>query len=46
MLGPLLWGLIVFTFFAGAAYVGTLRALEVYFDDEQDSWFLEGDTRR
>ena len=36
--------LIAFTFLTAAAYVGTLRALEVYFDPTQDSYFLMDDS--
>ncbi|WP_168191240.1 hypothetical protein [Haloprofundus sp. MHR1] len=36
----LLPALIGFTFVMTAAYAGTLRALEVYFDPTQDSIFL------
>ena len=32
--------LITFLFVASAAYVGTLWALEVYFDRDRDSFFL------
>ncbi|SFL50747.1 hypothetical protein SAMN04487950_4053 [Halogranum rubrum] len=32
-----------FVFVMGAAYAGTLRALEVYFDPKQDSIFLSDD---
>ncbi|WP_224269849.1 hypothetical protein [Haloprofundus salinisoli] len=39
----LLPALIGFTFVMTAAYAGTLRALEVYFDSTQDSIFLSGD---
>lgn len=35
--------LIGFTFVMAAAYAGTLRALDVYFDPEQDSIFLSDD---
>lgn len=35
--------LIAFTFVMIAAYAGTMRALEVYFDPEQDSVFLSDD---
>ncbi|MCH7661217.1 MAG: hypothetical protein IH933_11780 [Euryarchaeota archaeon] len=43
--GPFVYGAIAFVLVASAVYVGTLRALDVYFDDEQDSWFLEDNTR-
>ncbi|MCU4800266.1 hypothetical protein OB920_07775 [Halobacteria archaeon HArc-gm2] len=36
-------GVVGFVFVMGAAYAGTLRALEVYFDTEQDSIFLSDD---
>ncbi|WP_199722467.1 hypothetical protein [Haloarcula sp. Atlit-47R] len=39
----LLPGLIGFAFVMVAAYAGSLRALEVYFDSEQDSIFLSDD---
>ncbi|KTG09752.1 hypothetical protein AUR64_08940 [Haloprofundus marisrubri] len=39
----LLPALIGFTFVMAAAYAGTLRALEVYFDPTQDSIFLSDD---
>ncbi|WP_254271083.1 hypothetical protein [Haloarcula marina] len=35
--------LIGFVFVMAAAYAGTLRALEIYFDPEQDSIFLSDD---
>ena len=35
--------LIAFAFLTIAAYAGTLRALEVYFDPDQDSIFLSDD---
>ncbi|GAA0725346.1 nitrogen fixation-related uncharacterized protein [Halorubrum trapanicum] len=34
---------VAFVFVAIAAYVGALRALEVYFDPNQDSVFLTDD---
>ncbi|GAB3672149.1 hypothetical protein [Halopiger thermotolerans] len=40
VLALLLPALIGFTFVMAAAYAGTLRALDVYFDPEQDSIFL------
>lgn len=36
-------GLIAFVLVMGAAYAGTMRALDVYFDPEQDSIFLSED---
>ncbi|MFC7028959.1 hypothetical protein ACFQJ5_17250 [Halomicroarcula sp. GCM10025324] len=36
----LLPALIGFVFVMGAAYAGTLRALEVYFDPDRESIFL------
>jgi len=39
----LLPGLLGFVFVMIAAYAGSLRALEVYFDSEQDSIFLSDD---
>lgn len=39
----LLPGLVAFVLVMGAAYAGTMRALEVYFDPEQDSVFLSAD---
>jgi len=36
-------GVIAFAFVMVAAYAGTLRALEVYYDTEQDSIFLSDD---
>lgn len=39
----LLPGLIAFVFLTIAAYAGTLRALEVYFDPHQSSIFLSND---
>ena len=35
--------LIGFVFVMGAAYAGTLRALDVYFDPERQSIFLSDD---
>jgi hypothetical protein len=35
--------LVAFGFVTIAAYAGTLRALDVYFDPEQDSVFLSDD---
>ena len=46
VLGLLLPAAISFVFAAIAAYVGALRALEVYFDPTQDSVFLTGDGDR
>jgi hypothetical protein len=43
VLGILLPSLIGFVFVMVAAYAGTLRALEVYFDPDQDSIFLSDD---
>ncbi|WP_166377311.1 hypothetical protein [Halorubrum sp. BOL3-1] len=43
VLGLLLPAGISFVFAAVAAYVGALRALEVYFDPTQDSVFLTDD---
>jgi hypothetical protein len=43
VLGLVLPALIGFTFVMIAAYAGTLRALEVYFDPTQDSIFLSDD---
>ena len=40
VLGLLVPAAISFVFAAVAAYVGALRALEVYFDPNQDSVFL------
>lgn len=39
----LLPALIGFVFVMAGAYAGTLRALEVYFDPDQDSIFLSDD---
>jgi hypothetical protein len=39
----LLPALIGFVFVMAAAYAGTLRALEVYFDPDRDSVFLSDD---
>ena len=39
----LLPALIGFAFVMGAAYAGTLRALEVYFDPDRQSIFLSDD---
>jgi len=36
--------LVGFTFVMLAAYAGTLRALEVYFDPDEDSVFLSDDS--
>jgi hypothetical protein len=44
VLGVVLSALVGFTFVMAAAYAGTLRALEVYFDPTQDSVFLSDDT--
>jgi hypothetical protein len=41
--GVLLPALVAFGFVTIAAYAGTLRALDVYFDPEQDSVFLSDD---
>lgn len=38
--------LIAFAFLTIAVYVGTLRALDVYFDPAKDSYFLPDDTTR
>ena len=43
VVGFVLSALIAFTFVMIAAYAGTLRALEVYFDPTQDSIFLSND---
>ena len=43
VLGPLLGLLVGFAFVATAAYAGTLRALDVYFDPRRDSVFLSDD---
>ncbi len=40
----LLPALIGFVFVMLAAYAGALRALEIYFDPEQDSIFLSNDS--
>jgi hypothetical protein len=39
----LLPALVLFGFLMVSAYAGTLRALEVYFDPNQDSVFLSDD---
>jgi len=39
------WALVAFTFVTLAAYAGALRALDVYFDPNQDSVFLNDDSR-
>jgi len=44
VVGFVLPALIGFTFVMSAAYAGTLRALEVYFDPTQDSIFLSEDS--
>lgn len=46
VLGLILPAAISFVFAAVAAYVGALRALEVYFDPTQDSVFLTDDGDR
>lgn len=38
------YALVVLTFIAGGVYIGVLRALDVYFDEESDSLFLSGDS--
>ena len=43
VLDTLLPALIVFALVMTAAYAGTLRALEVYFDPARDSVFLSDD---
>jgi hypothetical protein len=43
VVGYVLYGLVAFTFVMIAAYAGTLRALEIYFDPTQDSIFLSDD---
>jgi hypothetical protein len=43
VLSLLLPALIGFAFVMLAAYAGTLRALETYFDPDRDSIFLAGD---
>jgi hypothetical protein len=43
VLGLLLPALVAFTFVTVAAYAGTLRALDVYFDPDRDSVFLPDD---
>jgi hypothetical protein len=43
VLGLLVPAAVSFVFAAVAAYVGALRALEVYFDPHQDSVFLAND---
>jgi hypothetical protein len=43
VLGLVVPAAVSFVFAAIAAYVGALRALEVYFDPNQDSVFLEND---
>jgi len=43
VLGLVLPGLIGFVFVMIAAYAGALRALEVYFNPEQNSIFLPDD---
>lgn len=43
VLGLILPSLIGFVFVMIAAYAGALRALEVYFDPEQNSIFLSDD---
>ena len=44
VVGFVLPALVGFTFVMIAAYAGTLRALEVYFDPTQDSIFLSEDS--
>jgi hypothetical protein len=44
VLDLLIPALIGFTFVMAAAYAGTLRALAVYHDPEQDSIFLSNDS--
>lgn len=39
-----LLALVVFVFVMISAYAGALRALDVYFDQDQDSIFLSDDT--
>ncbi|KYH26006.1 hypothetical protein HAPAU_10960 [Halalkalicoccus paucihalophilus] len=40
------WSLIVFVFLTSAIYVGVLRALDVYFNENEDSLFLSDEPRR
>lgn len=44
VIGYVLSALIAFTFLMIAAYAGTLRALDVYFDPNQDSIFLSDES--
>mgnify|MGYP006283009401 CR=1 FL=1 len=44
VVGYVLPALVAFTFVMIAAYAGTLRALEVYFDSSRDSIFLSDDS--
>ncbi|MFC5135010.1 MULTISPECIES: hypothetical protein [Haloferacaceae] len=39
----LLYGLVGFGVVAFAAFVGSIRALQVYFDPDSDSYFLDDD---
>lgn len=43
VLGLVLPALVAFTFVMAAAYAGTLRALEVYYDPDRSSVFLSDD---
>jgi len=39
------WALVAFRFMTLAAYAGALRALDVYFDPNQDSVFIFDDPK-
>lgn len=38
------YALLALTFIAAGVYIGVLRALDVYFDEEADSLFLSNDS--